>query len=290
MTNSSGEKSNIVTKNIKNKPLKCIVSYFKYRNFDINFSVDPKQTSLLNYYKKLAKGIPFISDLIKENEVLQVEVENGNLDPVITEPNFFNRLLQLEKTKKQKTIKRNLYDDTVKNIALYYFLLGGRRLYESLMLNFPFPSLSTVLRYLYEQKPPLEGDFMFKEFSENVKENGDATKVWVSEDDTKITEGLSYNKYQNTIIGFKLPTDKETGTPKIDYFKFTSVDAVRKYLREHQVSSYAKLLAVRALNRDSKPFILSVYGTNGSDVSEDIIKRWKYIVAELEKVGIQVMG
>jgi hypothetical protein len=61
-------------------------------------------------------------------------------------------------------------------------------------------------------------------------------------------------------------------------------------LKEQKISNYAKIVAVQSLQEGATPFILCIYGSNGSDLSENVSKRWKFIKTELAKVGVTVMG
>ena len=40
----------------------------------------------------------------------------------------------------------------------------------------------------------------------------------------------------------------------------------------------------------STPFCLNIYGTDGCMTSEDVLKRWGYILTELRKFEIEVLG
>lgn len=175
-------------------------------------------------------------------------------------------------------------------VSLYIYVVGGRLLYDSLRTNLPLPSRQTVLNFLYGSNRFREGVFTFQDFAEEIKSDGGVPYVWVCEDDTKIVSALRYNVHEDTVVGFVLPTNSATGTPLIDFFKFTSIEDIKKRIEDTSFSSYAKLVSVRSLIPDSRPFILVIYGTTGGDKTENTVKRWDYIVEELEKLGIKVLG
>lgn len=261
-----------------------VIPLWKYKLMPTMCHADQK--SILDYVSTVNKTQYEIKQLEKENKSLKDMI--NTLKCVDTEETFLQKLVSLRKLKSEKS--KICYDDEIKSIALYYFLLGGRFFYKNLCKNFPLPSISTVLRHLYERHAPKEGEICVLEYSAFNMANCETKYVWVCEDDTRLVEGLTYNPDCDIVVGFVLPLDEMTGTPRIDYFKFSSVLAVKDYLKKHQLSSYAKLITICSLEPNVKPYILSLYGTKGSDLSEDVEKRWLHITRELKKEGIIVMG
>lgn len=272
----------------KGKVYKCIVPYQKYRNLNNYFVADFYQTTMIDYFDEVTKDQFFMKRLLSENHALRKEIEEGRMDPLVAEPSeFFQKMIRFQKLKREK--HKVIYGDEIKDIAVFYFVLGGRRVYESLSKNFAFPSVSTVLQHLYFQSPPIEADFCFGEFAEFNKNTVNVPYVWVAEDDTRLSEGLSYSSQEDVVVGFVLPLG-EDGVPIKGKFKFTSIDDVKNYIRNVRLSNYAKLISVYTLDPEAKPYILAIYGTRGSDTSEETLKRWNFITQGFAKVGIKVMG
>lgn len=216
---------------------------------------------------------------------------NDNEECFSSSSSFFKVLIDLEKKKVNLVPNGQLrYSRMVKELSLYKYLLGGKRNYEHDRSNMPLPSLTTVQRELYRKTAPVEAFFDVEFLDEFIKSNNGGRYVWMCEDDTKITEGVSYNISRDTIVGLNLPMDESTGTPVIDFFKFTNIAAVKKFLIQYPLATYAKIVSVRPLKHNAKPFILAVYGCKGDDTAETVVKRWHYIRKILAERGITVVG
>lgn len=274
------------------KTCRCIVRYSKYRSF--NLRIDANQKQLDEYVERMTGFDGAIRKLVNEKKELQIQMKvlMDDFDGGSTQQTFLQKLihlqsLQSDEKQKSKSIR---YDDEIKKIGIFYYLMGGRNLYQILSKNLPLPSLSTVRRHLYELPAPVEGSFCFSEFEAFNNIHGGSQYVWVAEDDTKVCEGLAYNKYCDTIVGLVLPIDKNTGAPVINFYKFSSIELVNNFITKSQLSSFVKLLVVCPLAKGAKPYILSLYGTRGSDNSEDTEKRWLYIRESFRRLGITVVG
>lgn len=274
------------------KTFQIIVPLRQYRAFNPEFTVDPYQTSILEHMEAVTRDANIIQTLLKENEKLRKtvmeEIESGDCDPTCLTPYFFQRLMKFQREKTLR--KKKIYESDDLEIACYYLLSAGRKAYETLSKNLLFPSYSTVMRHLYDKRSKVEGYFEFEEFKLSNKQSGDVEYVWVSEDDTRIVEKLVYDSKRNTIVGLILSTDEQNGIPKIDSFEFTSIRALKIFIEAEKTASYAKLLIIKSLSTKSKPFILALYGTNGSDKATFVYRRWEFIKKSLAKIGIIVMG
>ena len=175
--------------------------------------------------------------LIERNKNLQEELKLRSIHPILQEENFMSKLIKAasESNPKKK------YDEELKSIALYLFLLGGRLLYEHLVKNLPLPSLSTVLKYLNDEEPLVEGGFCFTELKDFLNNSGYSHKVWLSEDATKVQATLKYFSKNDTIVGLTLPLN-ENGVPKKDFYKFTSIKHVEEFVAAHDTSEYGNIV------------------------------------------------
>lgn len=277
---------------ITDKIYSIVVPNRVYRRFNKSFSIDEKaDTSIIKYLEEVTKDARLMFQLVEENNYLRSEEKQKAIHTDIMHPKFFEKLNEIKRKKHlAKPRKERIFDDDVMDAALLYFLWGGRKLYETLTANLPLPSLSLVYKRLYDKRLSYEGVFEFDDFVQSNLVDGDVRYVWVSEDDTKINEGLAYDKAENIIVGFVAPINPDHGIPYVNHFKFESVAVLQKFLDENQKSTYVKLMSVKALKPGSKSFILVLYGTAGSDSWSLTRNRWKFVYDSFKKRGINVMG
>lgn len=270
------------------KQLQLTVSLHHFKSFKPAFTFDPTQTSIIDYLLEATKDGLLIARLIASNKELRQELADGKINPVVCSPTFHQEIIEIQK---QKLTKKNTpYGENVKDVCLLYFLAGGRKVYEMMSKNMPVPSMSTIYKFLYDKKASVEARFCFEEAKKTIQENKDVNYVWVSEDDTKIVQGIRYNPQEDTVVGLCLPINPQTGCPRTDFFKFTSIKDVTDYLFNYKLATYAKLIALKPLNKGSKTVILVLYGTNGSDNADQTLSRWNFILEKLHENGIYVMG
>lgn len=272
------------------RPLRLRVSRWAYSTFNTKVYFDVNQTSIADYLDEVSKEQGLIRKLLGENTQLKKELERSSIQSVVMKPTFFQKLSVIQKGKASKKKKIDKHSDDIVKVGLYYFLIGGRSLYETMAQNLPLPSMSVIYKYLYEKKSMVEGSFIFTEVLSGIIKENYSTFVWVAEDDTKVTEGLSYNRHEDTVVGLCLPVNTETGTPIKNFYAMTSIKDLKEYLIRSQQSTYVKLITVKPLNINCKTFILALYGTNGSDKAYLTKNRWDYIQRKFKEIGITVMG
>lgn len=259
----------------------------KYDRFDV--IVDMTQPLITDFALERSRDQLIIQNLLKSNKEFRKALKTKATAETLGHSHFLRTLLD-QSLKRSATGKRLLrYDDHMKQIGLYLYMVAGPIAYETLALNLPLPKKTTVLEHLGREAPFREGAFQFEEVADFIGKQGWAREVWIAEDDTKLLERLKYNESDDTIIGLELPLD-ENGVPKTSFFKFSKISAVKKYLEEYPKTSYAKLLSCRSLDPNSSPLILVVYGTQGTDQSAGVGLRWRYVFESLKKVGLTVMG
>lgn len=210
-------------------------------------------------------------------------------DLELLQPGFLNRLFT--HIRKNNNKGRNLYDEDIREIALYLYTLSGRSAYEVWQKNLRggLPSVPSCQSYLKKCKRTDEGEILFERIAESLKKNNELPFIIIGEDDTKIDERPRYDPRNNEIVGIQLPLDNN-GVPIRGSFKFTTLAEARSYLDNYQTTSYAKLLTARSLTPGSKTYHLLIYGTRGSDKATDVRPRWKFIFGEFAKLGITVVG
>lgn len=106
--------------------------------------------------------------------------------------------------------------------------------------------------------------------------------IWLSEDATVIVPKVTYDPSTNQIIGLLLPTDKNIGCPKPLSFSAEDAETIKSHLLTER-STTVNLVMAQPLDEEVQPFILQVFGSNNRFDLKNVIRRWKYTEAELEK-------
>lgn len=129
------------------------------------------------------------------------------------------------------------HQSTIKDFACYIFMLGGRLCYETLYMNLPLPSPTTVGRYLHDYGPQIvEGVMRCSQLKKYLEDRLLPMTVWVSEDGTRITGRLQYDPGTNQIVGLLLPIDKN-GMPVVKSFLATGAKTMNDHLSHNKVTS-----------------------------------------------------
>lgn len=242
---------------------------------------------MLSFYNQCNRDQLIIQQLIAQNSHFRSELEKRKTNDEIKHPLFLKQLI--EQSIKQQSGKALSYSEHLKKVSLYILMQAGPLVYDSLHKNLPLPSLTSVKRYLGKESPMIEGAFQFDIIKDEIKKNNESNFVWIAEDDTKITSRLRYNLNTDCVMGLELPLDQK-GIPIQNFFKFTSIAKVQEYIDKYSISSYVKLLTCRSMSPSSKPFLLVMYGTKGSDKSDGVRMRWSYIFRSFFSIGINVLG
>lgn len=250
-------------------------------------SPDPKQSYITTYFDECSKDQRTINLLIEHNAELRDEIRRNKAEALL-EPNFLHELVQHNMKNINK--KRPSYNDHLKDIALYIFVLTGPKAYSTLSLNLrgSLPSLATVRRKLGQEQSISEAEFQFDHIKEQMLLKEETLTVAIAEDDTKITPRLRYDYINDEIVGLQLPLSGN-GVPVRHSFKFTTLSEVKKYIEKNRLSSYAKLMTVRSIMPRSTTYHLVIYGTQGSDKFCDVKLRWEFVKTEFAKRGIECL-
>lgn len=171
-------------------------------------------------------------------------------------------------------------------------MTGGPKGYESINKNLEggFPSVKTAQRRIYKyKKPVIEGKFRFKELKEHLLERSLPFYVWVGEDATRITGKIQYNKKRDQISGFTPKLDQNS-LPIIDSFEASSGNLIKKYFDENPMSNYAYVIMAQPLCYKAPAFCLCIYGSDSRFTSQQVSRRWKWMLAEASKHEISILG
>ncbi|KAK3911226.1 GPN-loop GTPase 1 [Frankliniella fusca] len=249
-------------------------------------------SKITDYFKILSD----IEILVKQNEQLREQlVKNmtAAMNFTSSQPPKLSYMLELllesAKTNAGKKAGGERYDNVIKELGHILFHVGGLQLYEILCKNLPLPSVSTIRRVTYKTDVILEGVFRFKELEKFLQERNLPLKVIMSEDGTVVAQRIQYHSSQNQIVGFTLPLD-ENGVPIIGAFPATSAKQISDYFSENCNSSNAYCIVAQPLHPAAPSFVVAMFGTNNKFVSEQVHKRWQWMVKEARKEGIEIVG
>lgn len=116
-------------------------------------------------------------------------------------------------------------------------MLGGRLCYETIYMNLPVPSPTSVCRYIYDNGPKIvEGAVRCSQLKKYLTDRSLPMTVWISEDGTRITGRLQYDPGTNQIVGLVLPVDSN-GMPKSKVFLATSAGKMEEHVKNNKVAS-----------------------------------------------------
>lgn len=265
------------------------VSQSFYNHLDLKVEIDELQPLITNFTMNCSRDQLVIKHLIQSNEKFRKQVEDSKAREMLEQPNFLQKLVaqSLRKSVNGKRLLR--YDDFMKDVGLYLFMIAGPLAYETLQKNLPIPSRTTIHRQLGKEVSVVEGALQVHEIKEELVKLGLPLYVWFAEDDTRLQKRKRYNIASDSVMGLQLPLD-DNGMPRLNSFPFTTISAVKEYIQKYPEASYAKLVTCKALHPDSKTFIVLLYGTSGTDQAAGVSKRWEHMHKAFADVGITVMG
>lgn len=259
-----------------------------WKNFVSPFTALPED--IVPYLTECSRDQLIIRNLVKRNKDLQ-ELINKNNAGVLTYPNFLLEMVQHEARNRNIPMNHNRYEDHMKEISLYIYILAGRIAYETLQRNLPaiLPSITTLRKVLAKKSQLKEGEFRFDYIRDQLVAKGEPLVVICSDDDTRITRCLRYDYKNDQVVGLQLPLNDD-GVPIVRSFPFTSLKDVQEYMKNHKENTYFKLLTARTLGKSCSTYHLALFGTRGSDVSTEVRARWRYIDRGFADVGVKVIG
>lgn len=194
---------------------------------------------------------------------------------------------------KKKGGKRySQHSDTLKKFAAYLFVLGGRKMYETLHsnLNGALPSITSVQRIMSASTSSVtEGEFRFSELKTFLVKRQYPLKVWVSEDATRITGKVQYDRVTNLLVGLVLPLNSDE-VPRQCAFPATSAKVIQDYYKHETAAGNAYCIMAQPLVNNAPAFCLSLYGTDNKFTYKDVLNKWDWMMEEAAKVGIQILG
>lgn len=191
------------------------------------------------------------------------------------------------------------YNEELKLYCAYMRMLEGRLAYETFESNatHSVPSLISIDRFIGRVKSNVEeGVLRVDGLVKYLKDLNLPRIVSLSEDATRIVNRIQYDKGTNQLVGFVLPIQDANGMPLTGGNKACSAAAIERCFfdiqtgQEKKRSSYVNVVMAQPLAKGVPPYCLLIFGTDSIYTSEDIRKRWIFIVNELRKNDIEVLS
>lgn len=184
------------------------------------------------------------------------------------------------------------YDRNDKLFASYLRMITGPLAYSTIQTNLEaaLPSLPSTNRYIRKFNCHVtESILRCDELKVYLEERNLPLVVSLSEDATRIVDRVQYCAVTNQLIGFVPPINSENGMP-IPFMRAAknAAEIVKHFSNEHSISSYVNIVMAQPIG-NAPPFCLLVFGTNNTYTANDVINRWRYIMLELQKIGIETL-
>lgn len=187
---------------------------------------------------------------------------------------FFADLYETYKKNHARSKTGRRYSADLKRFSTYIFVIGGRLLYETLSKNMPMPSISTVLRVLKCEFPPIsEGSLRTAELKQFLQSRGLPLEVWLSEDGTRITGKVQYDPATNEMVGIVLPLDPKTGLPRQSMYAVNTAHDIAQHFASGKIANYAYVIMARPVAANASAFCLCMFGTDNRFKAEDVLHR-----------------
>lgn len=118
--------------------------------------------------------------------------------------------------------------------------------------------------------------------AEYLESNNYPKYVFLSEDGSGLVQKVTYDIHSNQLVGLVLPFNDTTGIPKMFSFEANSAEDIENFLKLPK-STLVYIVAAKPLINGAAPFILHIFGTNNKFTASDVLNRWAYTKAELNK-------
>lgn len=240
----------------------------------------------ISYFQR-HQSINSINDERSQNTCNELTLTNAHT-------NYFLDMLQFTASTNSNRQKNGFrFPSVVKRISTYLRMIMGPLAYETIQKNLEFsmPSLSSINRYIKSANCHIiEGVLRCEELVIYLKERDLPPVVILSEDATRIIGRPQYDSSTNQIVGFTLPLNKSNGMPIPYSFPARNFNEIHKHFTsDNNEANFLNIIMAQS-TAESQPFCLIAYGSDNCYSALDVKNRWQYIVAELSKVGIKVLG
>lgn len=154
-----------------------------------------------------------------------------------------------------------------------------------------FPSLSSTNRYIRKTHGRMiEGVLRCEELAIYLKERNLPLAVSLSEDATRITGRIQYDRKTNQLVGFVQPINQTNGLPISFSYKARNYEEIIQHFSSGiSVSSFVNVIMAQPLS-NAPAFCLLLYGTDSKYTSVDVLNRWKTTTNKLRSFNIKIVS
>lgn len=251
-----------------------------------------------------AGNVWFFQDISTNNNPVDIDIDSINKtifefvpdDDICTNTRTHYVLNKLLETAKQNSLRPKQgyrFDNEVKNWSSYIRMRAGPMAYNDIQRNLEgaLPALSSTNRYIRRSNQSIvEGVLRCEELLLYLTERKLPLAVTLSEDATRIVGRVQYDSSTNLMVGFVLPINNSNGMPTPYVFKARSTaEIVKLFINNNgKTAKFVNTIIAQPL-ADVPPFCLIIFGSDNKYTSENVSKRWMYIVNELKKLNISVV-
>lgn len=111
-------------------------------------------------------------------------------------------------------------------------------------------------------------------------------KIWLSEDQTRITGRIQYDAKSNKIVGLNLPFN-HNGLPISDAFYATSVTKIKNATERGRPSNNVNVLMVQPLAENSPAFCVCAFGSDNCFTYKNVLDKWNTVIQLLLSMAFQ---
>ncbi|XP_062539619.1 uncharacterized protein LOC134207760 [Armigeres subalbatus] len=170
--------------------------------------------------------------------------------------------------------------------AAYDLMTGGNMNYSFKQANMQLPSIKTLKRHIARNtEDTKEATVMIQPLLNYLHTNQYPLVVALSEDATALSPNPEYDSRTDSLRGLVAPLD-EHGIPIKDYFK------VRKMITDltsHHVGEHLYIIMATPMAVGASPICIFYMCSDNRFTCDDVLSRWSFIEAELNKAGITVI-
>lgn len=187
------------------------------------------------------------------------------------------------------------YCQKIQMFASLLRMVSGPLAYELIQSNLPgaLPSIPTTNRYIRKSHCNIiEGVLRLEELSIYLNDRNLEKTVAIAEDATRIIGRVQFDSRTNSLMGFALPLNEQTGMPIPFTYKARNAHEIAKHMLENdQNPGYVNVVMAKPISTIRVPaFCLLIYSTQNDYDSRDVAQRWTFINNELKKVGIKAIS
>lgn len=129
----------------------------------------------------------------------------------------------------------------------------------------------------------IEGELRCAELLEYLGKIKSEKYVWLSEDASGIVSKVEYDPNTNLMMGFVLPFNSQSGMPIKFVYPASSSTAIKKTMETGKMATSVYVVMAQPIILHAPPFVLQIYGTDGSFDAPTVANRWIHTTKELKK-------